>query len=393
MTEVELRRAARPWREPVPTIWTEAGVVTQRVADAAERAGFVFAVDPTSAEASCIGGNVAMNAGGKKAVLWGTALDNLASWRMVTPEAHWLEVTRLDHNLGKIHDAPTSRRFELRYFDAPTARQPRAHRAARHPGPHVPQGRPRQGRHRQVPRRPARHPEGRLRRPDHQRALGRAPHAGAHAHRLPGVLRQRARTRCRQHRRDQGLHVRRAASARAALLAGLEHLDDRYLRAVGYAPSPSAAVLPKMVLVGDIVGDDADAVARATSEVVRIANSRSGEGFVADQPRGAQEVLARPQAHRRHQQAHQRLQDQRGRGDPAAAHGANTPTASSASTSSCRCQQARSWPTSWRRSSRAATCRWASRTTPARSRRPNCWKTACSRRWRCCARCAAQWRG
>jgi Fe-S oxidoreductase len=36
-----------------------------------------------------------------------------------------------------------------------------------------------------------------------------------------------------------------------------------------------------MVLVGDIVGDDADAVARATSEVVRLANGRSGEGFVA----------------------------------------------------------------------------------------------------------------
>jgi hypothetical protein len=30
-----------------------------------------------------------------------------------------------------------------------------------------------------------------------------------------------------------------------------------------------------MVLVGDIVGDDEDAVARATSEVVRIANSRA----------------------------------------------------------------------------------------------------------------------
>jgi FAD/FMN-containing dehydrogenase len=37
-------------------------------------------------------------------VLWGTALDNLASWRMVTPDAQWLEVTRLGHNLGKIHD-------------------------------------------------------------------------------------------------------------------------------------------------------------------------------------------------------------------------------------------------------------------------------------------------
>ena len=64
------------------TIYSGAGVVTKRVSDAAEKAGFVFAVDPTSAEASCIGGNVAMNAGGKKAVLWGTALDNLASWKM-----------------------------------------------------------------------------------------------------------------------------------------------------------------------------------------------------------------------------------------------------------------------------------------------------------------------
>ena len=33
-----------------------------------------------------------MNAGGKKAVLWGTALDNLASWRMVDPNGDWLEV-------------------------------------------------------------------------------------------------------------------------------------------------------------------------------------------------------------------------------------------------------------------------------------------------------------
>ncbi|HET7793812.1 MAG TPA: DUF3683 domain-containing protein, partial [Rhizobacter sp.] len=116
MTEVEMVRLPGLDRE-VGTIWTEAGVVTQRVADAAERAGFVFAVDPTSAEASCIGGNIAMNAGGKKAVLWGTALDNLASWRMVTPEAKWLEVTRLDHNMGKIHDVDVAT-FELKYFDA-----------------------------------------------------------------------------------------------------------------------------------------------------------------------------------------------------------------------------------------------------------------------------------
>ncbi|MDP3252392.1 MAG: FAD-binding oxidoreductase, partial [Hydrogenophaga sp.] len=69
-----------------------------------------------------------------------------------------------------------------------------------------------------------------------------------------------------------------------AILAGLEHLDDRYLKAVGYATKSKRGTLPKMVLVGDIVGDDADAVARATSEVIRLANSRSGEGFIAISP-------------------------------------------------------------------------------------------------------------
>src|SRR6185436_11563576 len=102
---------------PVPTIDAAAGVVTRQVMEVAEGEGLVFAVDPTSADASCIGGNVAMNAGGKKAVLWGTALDNLVSWRMVTPDAEWLEVTRTDHNLGKIHDAATAT-FELAWYAA-----------------------------------------------------------------------------------------------------------------------------------------------------------------------------------------------------------------------------------------------------------------------------------
>ncbi len=116
----------------VATIFSGAGVVTQRVADAAEEAGFVFAVDPTSLDASCMGGNVAMNAGGKKAVLWGTALDNLAWWRMVDPEAKWLEVTRLDHNLGKIHDVEVGRASSSKWFDGNAAGQERrAHRTPR----------------------------------------------------------------------------------------------------------------------------------------------------------------------------------------------------------------------------------------------------------------------
>ncbi|MBC7603597.1 MAG: FAD-binding oxidoreductase, partial [Ramlibacter sp.] len=78
-----------------------------------------------------------------------------------------------------------------------------------------------------------------------------------------------------------------------AALAGLEHLDDRYLKAVGYATKSKrgtdakgglTSAVPKMVLFGDIAGDDADVVARATSEVVRLANCRAGEGFVAISP-------------------------------------------------------------------------------------------------------------
>src|SRR6185369_15346772 len=67
-------------------------------------------------------------------------------------------------------------------------------------------------------------------------------------------------------------------------LAGLEHLDERYLRAVGYATKSRRATLPKMALFGDIVGDDENAVALAASEVVRLANTRVGEGFVAVSP-------------------------------------------------------------------------------------------------------------
>jgi FAD/FMN-containing dehydrogenase/Fe-S oxidoreductase len=66
-----------------------------------------------------------------------------------------------------------------------------------------------------------------------------------------------------------------------ALLAGLEHMDERYLKAVGYTTKSKRGSLPKMVLIGDIVGSDDDAVAKATSEVIRMANGSSGEGFVA----------------------------------------------------------------------------------------------------------------
>jgi FAD/FMN-containing dehydrogenase/Fe-S oxidoreductase len=81
----------------------EAGVITEAAKQAAEASGLVFATDPTSAWACTIGGNIAENAGGKKAVLWGTAIDNLLSFRIAVADGRLLEVRRVD---------PTGRRIE-----------------------------------------------------------------------------------------------------------------------------------------------------------------------------------------------------------------------------------------------------------------------------------------
>ena len=260
----------------VPTIECGAGVVTKRVMDAAEGAGLVFAVDPTSADASCIGGNVAMNAGGKKAVLWGTALDNLVSWRMIDPDGRLLEVTRLDHNLAKIHDAPLAR-FSIQRFAADARTADGAPRVLEVPG----RGFRKIGLGKDVTDKflaglPGVQKEG---------CDGIITSARFILHKMPNAI----RTVCLEFFGQVRDSVPAIVEVKAyldrhpvAILAGLEHLDERYLKAVGYATKAHGGRgRPKMVLIGDIVGDDEDEVARAASEVVRLANARGGEGFVA----------------------------------------------------------------------------------------------------------------
>ena len=281
--EVEMRILPGAQHE-CATIYSGAGVVTKRVADAAEKAGFIFAVDPTSAEASCIGGNIAMNAGGKKAVLWGTALDNLASWRMVDPNGDWLEVTRLDHNLGKIHDVKTAR-FKLEWT---------------HPSEHGRRNAPFKTEILSIDGNKFR--KAGLGKDVTDKFLSGLP--GVQKEGCDGLITSArwilhtmpryARTVCLEFFGQAReaipsiVEIKNFLDAETqkggAILAGLEHLDERYLRAVGYATKSKRGVLPKMALFGDIVGHDEDAVARATSEVIRIANSRVGEGFVAVSP-------------------------------------------------------------------------------------------------------------
>src|SRR5882672_4863528 len=263
------------------TIFSAAGVVTRRVTEAAERAGFVFAVDPTSADASCVGGNIAMNAGGKKAVLWGTAVDNLLWWRMVDPDGNWLEVTRLNHNRGKIHDVPVAC-FELVWKDG--SAHPDAAKVLRSERLNIAGAAFRKaGLGKDVTDKflgglPGVQKEG---------CDGLITSARWVLHRMPKYT----RTVCLEffgQARDAvpsiveiKRYLETHGKARGAILAGLEHLDERYLRAVGYSTKSKRGAFPKMVLLGDIVGEDDAAVAAATSEVVRLANARSGEGFIA----------------------------------------------------------------------------------------------------------------
>lgn len=261
------------------TINTGAGVVTRRVMDIAENAGLVFACDPTSADASCIGGNVAMNAGGKKAVLWGTALDNLASWRMVTPDGNWLEVERFNHNLGKIHDQDQVT-FLLKRYDA-KKRQLLSEEQLIIPGTEF--------------------RKGELGKDVTDKFLGGLPGIQKEGcdgiitsarwilHKMPAFTRTFCVEFFGQVReavpaiveiRDYLAALPKSGSTRV-MLAGLEHLDERYVKAVGYASKAKHHGQPKMVLIGDIVGDDDKQVALAASEVVRLCNARNAEGFIA----------------------------------------------------------------------------------------------------------------
>lgn len=267
---------------PRATISCGAGVVTARVSEAAAAAGLVFAVDPTSAEASCIGGNIAMNAGGKKAVLWGTTLDNLASWKMVDPNGHWQLVERIGHNYGKIHDVEEARFRVSRLAD--DGQTVESSRELIIPGSAFRKvGLGKDVTDKFLAGLPGVQKEG---------CDGIITSARFVLHKMPG----HTRTVCLEFFGTVAeatpaiveitdlFKPGGACLAAGVQLAGLEHLDWRYVRAVGYATKAKSKGRPKMVLIADIVSDDENAVAEAASQVVRIANARHGEGFIAVTP-------------------------------------------------------------------------------------------------------------
>ncbi len=84
------------------TMTCQAGVITQDAIDFAASKGLLFTVDPASKTASTIGGNVAENSGGPYCFEYGTTIDNLLSWSMVTPTGEIIRIERVSHPGHKI---------------------------------------------------------------------------------------------------------------------------------------------------------------------------------------------------------------------------------------------------------------------------------------------------
>jgi FAD/FMN-containing dehydrogenase/Fe-S oxidoreductase len=256
-----------------PTIRCDAGVVTRRVEEVADAENLIFAVDPTSADASCIGGNIAVNAGGKKAVLWGTTLDNLLSWEMVDPDGNWLTVERIGHNFGKIHDVDQVI-FQL------TRRDPKqkiletkslaiAGKKFRHIG---------------------------LGKDVTDKFLEGLP--GIQKEGTDGIITSACFVLHPKRRYTQTICIEffgTVAQATPAIveikayfenassvyLAGLEHMDWRYIRSVEYATKAKGKGRPKMVVLADLISDDEVALSKAAQYIVQLSKEKMGEGFIA----------------------------------------------------------------------------------------------------------------
>ena len=259
------------------TITAQAGAVTGRVMQAS--LPYVFATDPTSLWACTIGGNVASNAGGKHAVIWGTCVDNLLSYKMVTPDGNWLLVERLEHNMGRI-EPDGEARFLLSRFAVDGTSPLAEPEELIIPGSVFRL----KGLGKDVTR----------------KALGGLP--GVQKEGVDGFVTEATFVVHEPYACTQtvcceffGQDLREATAAMVGIkahvdaasgvhLEGLEHFDEKYVKATGYKSKSTRREQPRVVLLIDVSGDVQRDVAAACSEITRIASGGNGEGFVAVQP-------------------------------------------------------------------------------------------------------------
>jgi FAD/FMN-containing dehydrogenase/Fe-S oxidoreductase len=234
----------------------EAGVVTERAMEEAAGRGLVFATDPTSAWACTVGGNIAENAGGKMAVLWGTCIDNLLSWRMALPSGASWTVRRAGHPLRKILPGD-----QVTWVVEDAGGRPL----------------------REVTLRGSEVRRNGLWKDITNKALGGLP--GVQKEGTDGVITSAEFVLYQQYQSSAtlcleffGPDLEEASEVVLALsrafpnqgrevLQALEHFDDEYVRAIGYKVKAPRAETPRAVLLVDVVGHAPEETARGVQRI------------------------------------------------------------------------------------------------------------------------------
>ncbi len=261
----------------IPVITAEAGVVTDKIIEHCEKLGYVFATDPTSAWASTIGGNVAENAGGKKCVMWGTAIDNIYSYSVVDANGDILNVQRVGHPYRKILPSDTVTFEVVKYND----RKEVARNFVVLNGTDI-----------------------------RKKGLGKDI-TNKTLNGLPGIQKEGgdgiivsaqfvlykpftfSRTLCIEF---FGRNMVNAAKAIVAInsafakddfvfLTALEHFDEKYVRAINYRNKSARNEIPKAVLLIDIESNDAEKLETACRNTLEMILAFNAEGIFAKDER------------------------------------------------------------------------------------------------------------
>ncbi len=261
----------------IPVISLEAGVVTEDAMEYAKARGYIFATDPTSAWASTIGGNIAENSGGKKCVMWGTAIDNIASFLIITQDSRYLRVVRRDHPYRKIEPEDVVI-FDIFSVDDKNRSPEKPERSIELSGLEI-----------------------------RKKGLGKDITNKA-LNGLPGLQKeggdgvivsaefvlytpfQYAHTICLEfYGKDMDLASRAIVDildmfrkTDECFLTALEHFDDKYIDAINYKKKANRKEKPKAVLLIDIESNDAQELGKYSSLVLTMVEKYNTSAFVAE---------------------------------------------------------------------------------------------------------------
>jgi FAD/FMN-containing dehydrogenase/Fe-S oxidoreductase len=255
----------------IPIVAVDAGAVTEDVIEYCRRRGFIFATDPTSAWASTIGGNIAENAGGKKCVQWGTAIDNLYSWRIVTPGGDTVEIRRRDHPYRKIVPEDSV------IFDVHRQGSGELLRSIELRGTDIrKKGLGKDITNKALNGLPGIQKEG----GDGIIASAQFVLYRSFAHRRTLCLEFFGSTMTRASKAI--LEIRRAFDGSGpAFLTALEHFDIRYVRAINYRNRSARTDIPQAVLLVDVESNDPAAADAAATEIAGMVRQYDTEAVLA----------------------------------------------------------------------------------------------------------------